>query len=78
MLEIPYLSLVIWTPIIGGLWVLIASAGKSTAAVRPIALVVSLLAQEHIVAFLPRKLVPRAAARVARVDREEVSGRDAR
>jgi NADH-quinone oxidoreductase subunit M len=43
MFEVPYLSLVIWTPILGGFWVLLAGGGNSAPTARAIALVVSLL-----------------------------------
>ncbi len=43
MLELPYLSLVVWTPILGGVWVLLASAAHSASTVRAIALIVSLV-----------------------------------
>ena len=43
MSTFPLLSLVVWTPIIGGLWVLLASAGRGASTVRAVALAVSLL-----------------------------------
>jgi NADH-quinone oxidoreductase subunit M len=43
MFEVPYLSLVIWTPILGGIWVLLAGGENSASTARAIALVVSLL-----------------------------------
>ncbi len=43
MPELPYLSLVVWTPILGGVWVLLASGARNAPAVRKIALIVSLL-----------------------------------
>jgi NADH-quinone oxidoreductase subunit M len=43
MSELPYLSLVIWAPILGGIWVLIAGRNDSAAAARAIALAVSLV-----------------------------------
>ncbi len=42
MVELPYISLVIWTPIIGGLWILLAGGEKSAPTARAIALVVSI------------------------------------
>ena len=42
MTGLPLLSLVIWTPIAGGLWVLLASAGRGASTVRAVALAVSL------------------------------------
>lgn len=42
-MEFPYLSAVIWTPIIGGAWVLVGSAGRNAPVARAIALVVALL-----------------------------------
>ena len=42
MTGFPLLSLVIWAPIAGGLWVLLAGSGGGAATVRPIALAVSL------------------------------------
>ncbi len=41
MYSLPLLSLVIWTPILGGLWILIAGGEKNPATARAIALVVS-------------------------------------
>ncbi|MFQ5644825.1 MAG: NADH-quinone oxidoreductase subunit M [Thiogranum sp.] len=43
MFELPYLSLVIWTPILGGIWVLLASGARNAPKARAIALVVSLV-----------------------------------
>ena len=43
MYELPLLSLVIWTPIVGGLWILVAGGEKNPATARAIALVVSAL-----------------------------------
>jgi len=43
MFELPYLSLVIWTPILGGIWVLLASGARNAPTVRTIALLVSLV-----------------------------------
>ncbi len=43
MLELPYLSLVIWTPILGGIWVLLASGARNAPTARTIALIVSLV-----------------------------------
>ncbi|GMQ75525.1 MAG: NADH-quinone oxidoreductase subunit M [Gammaproteobacteria bacterium] len=43
MLELPYLSLVVWTPILGGIWILLASGGRNAPPARTIALIVSLL-----------------------------------
>ena len=44
MIDLPLLSLVIWTPIAGGLWVLLLAGGeRSGATVRAVALAVSLL-----------------------------------
>ncbi len=42
MENLPYLSLVVWTPILGGVWVLLASGARNAPAVRTIALLVSL------------------------------------
>ena len=42
MTGLPLLSLVVWTPIAGGLWVLLAGAGRGPATVRAMALAVSL------------------------------------
>ena len=42
MTGLPLLSFVIWAPIAGGLWVLLAGSGRGAATVRPIALAVSL------------------------------------
>ena len=42
MTGLPLLSLVIWTPIAGGLWVLLAGAGRGPSTVRAVALAVSL------------------------------------
>ena len=42
MTGLPLLSLVVWTPIAGGLWVLLASAGRGASTVRAVALAVSL------------------------------------
>ena len=44
MTGLPLLSLVIWAPIAGGLWVLLAGAGRDGATVRAVALAVSLAA----------------------------------
>ena len=41
MTGLPLLSLVVWTPIVGGLWVLLASAGRGASTVRAVALAVS-------------------------------------
>ena len=43
MLEIPYVSLVIWTPILGGAAVLLAGSDARSGAVRPLALSVSVV-----------------------------------
>jgi NADH-quinone oxidoreductase subunit M len=43
MLELPYLSLVVWTPILGGIWVLLASGARNAPPARAIALIVSLV-----------------------------------
>jgi NADH-quinone oxidoreductase subunit M len=43
MPELPYLSLIVWTPILGGVWVLLASGARSAPAVRNIALIVSMV-----------------------------------
>ena len=44
MIDLPLLSLVVWTPIAGGLWVLLLAGGeRSGATVRAVALAVSLL-----------------------------------
>ena len=43
MFEVPYLSLVIWTPILGGIWVLLAGGENNASTARAIALAVSLL-----------------------------------
>ena len=43
MTDLPLLSLVVWTPILGGLWVLLAAAGRGASTVRAVALAVSLL-----------------------------------
>ena len=44
MIDLPLLSIVIWTPIAGGLWVLLLAGGeRSGATVRAVALAVSLL-----------------------------------
>ena len=44
MIDLPLLSLVVWTPIAGGLWVLLLAGGeRSAATVRAVALAVSLL-----------------------------------
>jgi NADH-quinone oxidoreductase subunit M len=43
MIEVPLLSLVTWTPIFGGLWILLASGEKSAPTARAIALVVSVV-----------------------------------
>ena len=42
MTGLPLLSLVVWTPIVGGLWVLLAGAGRGPSTVRAVALAVSL------------------------------------
>ena len=42
MTGFPFLSLVIWTPVVGGLWVLLASGDRSGSTARAVALVVSL------------------------------------
>ena len=42
MTGLPLLSLVIWTPIIGGLWVLVVGARRGASTVRAVALAVSL------------------------------------
>ncbi|MGF1612523.1 MAG: NADH-quinone oxidoreductase subunit M [Gammaproteobacteria bacterium] len=42
-MEFPYLSAVIWTPILGGLWVLWGSAGHNAPVARIIALVVAIV-----------------------------------
>ena len=41
--QLPLLSLVIWTPIVGGLWVLFAAGEKSAPTARVVALVASVL-----------------------------------
>ncbi len=41
--QLPLLSLLTWVPIIGGIWVLLASGGKQAPTARAIALVVSVL-----------------------------------
>ncbi len=43
MPDLPYLSLVVWTPILGGIWVLLASGARNAPTARTIALIVSLL-----------------------------------
>ena len=43
LFDIPFLSLVIWTPILGGIWVLLAGGERSAPTARGIALIVSLL-----------------------------------
>jgi NADH-quinone oxidoreductase subunit M len=43
MLELPLLSMVVWIPILGGVWVLLASGARNAPAARMIALVVSLV-----------------------------------
>ena len=40
---LPWLSLVVWTPIVGGIWVLLGSGGKSASTARAVALAVSVL-----------------------------------
>ena len=42
MTDLPLLSLVVWTPIAGGLWVLLAGSARGAATMRAIALTVSL------------------------------------
>ena len=42
MTGLPLLSLVVWTPIVGGVWVLLAGAGRGPSTVRAVALAVSL------------------------------------
>ncbi|MCP4697441.1 MAG: NADH-quinone oxidoreductase subunit M [Gammaproteobacteria bacterium] len=41
--ELPLLSVIIWLPIIGGIWVLLAGRGDDSPAVRPVAFIVTLL-----------------------------------
>ena len=41
--DIPYLSLVVWTPILGGCWVLLASGDRNAPTARAVAFVVALL-----------------------------------
>ncbi len=41
--DFPYLSLVIWTPILGGLWVLFASRDRNAPTARAVALIAALL-----------------------------------
>jgi len=41
--DVPFLSLVIWVPIVGGVWVLMASADRGASTARAVALVTSLL-----------------------------------
>ncbi len=43
MPDLPYLSLVVWTPILGGIWVLLASGARNAPTARTIALIVSSL-----------------------------------
>jgi NADH-quinone oxidoreductase subunit M len=43
MQDLPFLSLVIWTPILGGVWVLLASGARSAPGPRTIALLVSVV-----------------------------------
>ncbi len=43
MPELPYLSLVVWTPILGGIWVLLAGDSRNAPTARAIALTVSLV-----------------------------------
>ncbi len=43
MPDLPYLSLVVWTPILGGIWVLLASGARNAPTARTITLIVSLL-----------------------------------
>jgi len=43
MFDIPFLSLVIWTPILGGIWVLLVSGDRNAPTARAIALIVSVL-----------------------------------
>ncbi len=43
MQELPFLSLVIWTPILGGVWILLASGARNAPSSRSIALLVSLV-----------------------------------
>ncbi len=43
MFELPFLSLVIWVPIFGGLWILLLGGEKSAPIVRPIALALSVV-----------------------------------
>ena len=44
LVEIPFLSLLIWTPILGGCWVLLASGERNAPTARAVSLVVALLA----------------------------------
>ena len=43
MMNLPLLSLVTWTPIVGGLWILLAGGEKSAPTARAIALAVSVV-----------------------------------
>ena len=43
MPELSYLSLVVWTPILGGIWILLASGARNAPPARAIALIVSLV-----------------------------------
>jgi NADH-quinone oxidoreductase subunit M len=43
MQELPFLSLVIWTPILGGAWILLASGSRNAPSSRSIALLISVV-----------------------------------
>jgi len=52
MTGLPLLSLVVWTPIVGGLWVLLAGAGRGPSTVRAVALAVSLMVLTAVAVFI--------------------------